>query len=399
MADSRTTPWLTIIGVGEDGLDGLSNASRKALDAAEVIFGGPRHLELVGASTRGQPWPLPFSVDPVLAQRGGNVVVLASGDPFWHGVGGTLARHLDPEEWRCIPAPSSMSHAAARKGWRLEEVQQIALHAAPFEELAPLLTQGARILCTLRDGTAAPELARWLTAQGFGASTLTVLEALGGPRECIRQTQAEGFDLSDVEAPVVAAIEAQGAKGLSATPGRSIDLFAHDGQITKSPMRALTLAALAPRAGEHLWDVGAGSGSVSVEWALAAPGCTSTAIEPRADRCENIRENTVRFGLVRRIDVLNGKAPEALADLPRPDAVFIGGGVDQAMLSTLWQAIPEGTRLVANAVTIESQTLLTQWQASHGGQLLRIDLAEAAPLGRMQGWAPSRPQVQWSVTR
>lgn len=390
---------MTIIGVGEDGLDGLSNASRKALDAAEVIFGGPRHLELVGASTRGQPWPLPFSVDPVLAQRGGNVVVLASGDPFWHGVGGTLARHLDPEEWRCIPAPSSMSHAAARKGWRLEEVQQIALHAAPFEELAPLLTQGARILCTLRDGTAAPELARWLTAQGFGASTLTVLEALGGPRECIRQTQAEGFDLSDVEAPVVAAIEAQGAKGLSATPGRSIDLFAHDGQITKSPMRALTLAALAPRAGEHLWDVGAGSGSVSVEWALAAPGCTSTAIEPRADRCENIRENTVRFGLVRRIDVLNGKAPEALADLPRPDAVFIGGGVDQAMLSTLWQAIPEGTRLVANAVTIESQTLLTQWQASHGGQLLRIDLAEAAPLGRMQGWAPSRPQVQWSVTR
>lgn len=390
---------MTIIGVGEDGLDGLSNASRKALDAAEVIFGGPRHLELVGASTRGQPWPLPFSVDPVLAQRGRNVVVLASGDPFWHGGGGTLARHLGAEEWRCLPAPSSMSHAAARKGWRLEEITQIALHAAPFEELIPLLTRGARILCTLRDGTAAPELADWLTAQGFGASTLTVLAALGGPRERIRQTQAEGFNLSNVEAPVVAAIEVQGAKGLSATPGRNTDLFAHDGQITKSPMRALTLAALAPRAGEHLWDVGAGSGSVSVEWALAAPGCTSTAIEPRVDRCENIRENTVRFGLVRRIDVLNGKAPEALADLPRPDAVFIGGGVDEAMLSTLWQAIPEGTRLVANAVTIESQTLLTQWQAHHGGQLLRIDLAEAAPLGRMQGWVPSRPQVQWSATR
>ena len=399
MADSRKTPWLTIIGVGEDGLAGLGDASRKALEAAEVIFGGARHLALIEAGPKGQPWPLPFSVDPVLALRGRDVVVLASGDPFWHGVGGTLARHLTPEEWCCFPAPSCLSLAATRLGWRLEEVTQIALHAAPLEELQPQLTPGARILCTLRDGAAVPELAHWLTDQGFGPSALTVMEALGGPRECIHHTQADGFDLTDIQTPVVAAIEARGDAGLSATPGRDIALFAHDGQITKSPMRALTLAALAPRAGEHLWDIGAGSGSVSVEWVLAARGCSATAIEPRADRCENIRENAQRFGLVRHIDVLHGKAPEALTDLPRPDAVFIGGGVGQALLSELWQAIPEGTRLVANAVTIESQSLLTQWHADHGGQLLRIDLAEAAPLGRMQGWAPSRPQLQWSVTR
>ncbi len=202
---------MTIIGVGEDGLAGLGgDASRKALDAAQVIFGGPRHLDLVQAGERGQPWPpLPFSVEPVLAQRGGrDVVVLASGDPFWHGgVGGTLARHLMPDDWHCLPAPPScLSLAAARMGgWRLEEVTQIALHAAPFEELRPHLTPGARIICTLRDGAAAPELAQWLTELGFGgASIVAVMEALGGPpRERVRQTTARGgFDVTDIQAPL-----------------------------------------------------------------------------------------------------------------------------------------------------------------------------------------------------
>lgn len=390
---------MTIVGLGEDGLSGLGDASRNALTEAELIFGGSRHLGLVAAGDRGRPWPLPFSVAPVLEARGRKVVVLASGDPFWQGVGGTLARHLTPDDWCCYPAPSCMSLAAARLGWRLEEVTQIALHAAPFEELYPRLTPGTRLLCTLRDGATAPELAAWLTEQGFGPSRLSILEALGGPRETLRHTQADGFDLTGFSAPVVAAISVEGDKGLPATPGRDIDLFAHDGQITKPPMRALTLAALAPRAGEHLWDIGGGSGSVSIEWALAAPGCRATVIEARADRCDNIRKNAQRFGLVKRLEVVEGKAPDALADRPAPDAVFIGGGVDETLLSTLWQRLPKGTRLVANAVTIESQTLVSSWQARYGGQLLRIDLAEAQSLGRMQGWTPSRPQLQWSVTR
>lgn len=390
---------MTLIGLGEDGLSGLGDASRKALSEAELIFGGPRHLELVGAGDRGRPWPVPFSIAPVLAAEGRKVVVLASGDPFWHGVGGTLARHLPPQAWRCFPAPSCLSLAAARLGWRLEEVVKTALHAAPFEELRPHLTPGARLLCTLRDGAAVADLAQYLTAQGAGSSTLSVLEALGGPRERLRHTQAHGFDLTGVTAPVVAAITVQGAAGLPATPGRAIDLFAHDGQITKPPMRALTLAALAPRAGQHLWDIGGGSGSVSVEWALAASGCTASTIEPRADRCDTIRENARRFGLTRRITVTRGTAPDALEGLPRPDAVFIGGGASDALLTALWTTLPRGTRLVANAVTIDSQSLVSQWHARHGGQLLRIDLAEAAPLGRMQGWTPSRPQIQWSVTR
>lgn len=391
--------WVTLIGLGEDGLGALTDASRKALAEAELIFGGPRHLSLCDAGARGREWPLPFSVEPVLEHRGSAVVVLASGDPFWHGVGGTLAQVLDPSEWRCFPAPSCMTLAAARLGWRLEEVTTMGLHAAPFEVLLPHLAEGARLICTLRDGAAPAALAEYLTAQGLGASRLTVMEALGGPREVLREADAATFDLGGIAAPVVVAIAVSGGAGLSHAPGRPEGLFAHDSQITKSPMRALTLAALAPRARELLWDVGAGSGSVSVEWCLAAPAAQSIAIEPRESRCENIIENSRRFGLADRMRCVHGTAPDALADLPLPAAVFLGGGATEDVLQAIWDRITPGTRLVANAVALETQALLIRWHGMHGGQLLRIDLAQAAPLGTMQGWQPSRPQLQWSVTR
>ena len=390
---------MTLIGLGEDGLGGLTDASRKALAEAEVIFGGPRHLALCAAGARGREWPLPFSVEPVLEHRGRAVVVLASGDPFWHGVGGSLAQVLDPSEWRCFPAPSCMTLAAARLGWRLEEVTTLGLHAAPFEVLLPHLADGARLICTLRDGSAPATLAGYLTAQGFGASRLTVMEALGGPREIARAADAATFDLDGIAAPVVVAIAVSGGAGISHAPGRPEALFAHDSQITKSPMRALTLAALAPRAGELLWDVGGGSGSVSVEWCLAAPHAQSIAIEPRESRCDNITENARRFGLAGRMRCVQGTAPDALADLPLPAAVFLGGGASEEVLQAIWDRVTPGTRLVANAVALETQALLIRWHGMHGGQLLRIDLAQAAPLGTMQGWHPSRPQLQWSVTR
>lgn len=390
---------MTLIGLGEDGLGALTDASRKALAEAELIFGGPRHLSLCDAGARGREWPLPFSVEPVLEHRGSAVVVLASGDPFWHGVGGTLAQVLDPSEWRCFPAPSCMTLAAARLGWRLEEVTTMGLHAAPFEVLLPHLAEGARLICTLRDGAAPAALAEYLTEQGLGASRLTVMEALGGPREVLREADAATFDLGGIAAPVVVAIAVSGGAGLSHAPGRPEGLFAHDSQITKSPMRALTLAALAPRARELLWDVGAGSGSVSVEWCLAAPAAQSIAIEPRESRCENIIENSRRFGLADRMRCVHGTAPDALADLPLPAAVFLGGGATEDVLQAIWDRITPGTRLVANAVALETQALLIRWHGMHGGQLLRIDLAQAAPLGTMQGWQPSRPQLQWSVTR
>lgn len=390
-------PWLTIIGITEDGPDGLPGASLRALEAAEIVFGGPRHLALAGVGARGRAWPVPFDLAPLLALRGRRVAALVSGDPFWCGAGGSIAAALERHEWCALPAPGVLSLAAARLGWRLEEVVTLGLHAAPFARLRPHLARGCRIIATLRDGDAPAALADWLIAAGAGAARLTVLERLGGPSERVRTTQADGFALT-CAAPVAVAIdgvELPRGFGLPAVPGRADALFTHDGQITKSPIRALTLAALAPRAGEVLWDIGGGSGSVAVEWALA--GGRAVTVEPRADRIATIRANIDAFGLGGRVTVIEGAAPEALPS-DTPDAVFVGGGASQALLEALWARLPPGARLVANAVTLETESLLTRWHADHGGRLLRIDIAEAAPLGRMRGWTPARPIVQWSVT-
>ena len=287
-------PWLTIIGLGADGHAGLSDASREALDTAEIVFGGPRHLDLVGAGARGREWPVPFNIDPVLAEKGRNVVVLASGDPFWFGAGGSLSAHLSPGEWMAHPAPSTFALAASRLGWRLEEVLCLGLHAAPFERLVPVLARGVRTICLVRDGAAVAALADWLVSQGFGPSQVTVLESLGGPSERIRHARADRFDITDAAYPVAVAIAADGAAGLPRASGLPDELFASDGVMTKRPVRALTLSALAPRPGEVLWDLGAGSGSVAVEWCLAAPGARAEAVESRADRAANVRANAAK---------------------------------------------------------------------------------------------------------
>ncbi len=389
-------PWVTIIGLGEDGLAGLTDASRAALAQAEIIFGGPRHLALVGAGARGQNWPVPFSLDPLLACRGQRVVMLASGDPFWFGAGGSLAAHLAPGEWQAFPAPSTFSLAAARLGWRLEEITCHGLHAAPFERLRPILTKGARAICLLRDATAPKALAAWLASHGFEAR-LTLLEAIGGQNERIRQTTARSFDLTDMPPLVAMAIEITSGQGLPTSSGLDDALFASDGQITKRPIRALTLSALAPRKGELLWDIGAGSGSISVEWCLA--GGRALAFELREDRAQNIRANAASFGIEHRLTVLTGDAAEGLTHQPPPDAVFIGGGGNEALFDQLWDSLPKGARIVANGVTLETESLLAGQHAQRGGALLRIDIASAAPLGRMRGWSASRPVVQWSAIR
>lgn len=405
-------PWLSIIGIGEDGLSGLNSASRDALAKAEIVFGGPRHLTLADVRERGRAWPEPFSVAPVLALQGRPVAVLASGDPFWHGAGGSLAAHFDPDEWIAYPAPSTFSLAAARLGWRLEATACVGLHAAPFETLLPHLSPGQRAICLLRDGLAVGALTAWLAANGFGASRLWVFERLGGANERVRETRADAFALTGIASPVAVAIWAAGAPGLPRTPGLPDDAFAHDGQITKRPVRALTLSALAPRPGELLWDIGAGSGSIAVEWCLA--GGRAIAIEAKMARAQNIRANALAFGLARRLTVVEGPAPAALAGLEMPAAVFLGGGAatdagidagagarkSQApLIEKLWDLLPPGVRLVANAVTLETEALLVAAQSRHGGDLLRIELSQADPLGGMRGWVPSRPVVQWSVVR
>lgn len=379
----ETNPWLSIIGIGEDGPDGLSPASRTALDGAEIVFGGPRHLALAGVGGRGREWPVPFSTAPVLALRGRRVAVLASGDPFWFGAGGSLARDLAVGEWRAFPTPSTFSLVAARLGWRLEETACLGLHDAPFSRLSPLLARGGRAIVLLRDADAVGALARWLD----GRASVTVCQAMGGPDERIEPLPK----VQDIRAPVAVAIEAP-ARTLPLPPGIPDDYFAHDGQITKAAVRAMTLAALAPRPGAMLWDIGAGSGSVSVEWCLM--GGAAQALERRVDRLANIATNARHFGVEDRLTPHLGSAPDALCSLPPPDTVFIGGGGNRAVFETLF-ALPAAPRIVANAVTLETQALLVALHGERGGRLMKIDLAEAAPLGPMTGWNAARTLVQW----
>ncbi len=390
-------PWLTIIGIGEDGLSGLSDASRKALAGAETIFGGERHLALANAGARGRLWPVPFDAGAVFDCRGRATVVLASGDPFWHGVGSVLAERLERSEWIAHPVPSTFSLAASRLGWPLESAICLALHAAPFERLVPHLAHDQKIICLVRDGKAAVQLAEWLAARGWGASRLWTLASLGGQRESVTQHEAKNYAGDPTAALVAVAIEARGAGGLPRSAGLSDELFAHDGQITKRPMRALALSMLAPRRGERLWDIGAGSGSISIEWALH--GGLVIAIEARSDRAANIRKNAETFGVAHRITAIEGTAPAALSGLSAPQAVFIGGGLDAAMFERVWAFLPEGARLVVHAVTIETEALLSELHQRHGGELMRIEIAHAGQLGRYRAFEPSRPVLQWGVVK
>lgn len=362
------------------------------------MFGGPRHLAMIGHPDKRE-WPVPFSLAPMLALRGRRVAVLASGNPFWHGAGGSIARQIGPGEWRAFPAPSVFSRAAAQMGWRLEETPCIGLHAAPYERLRPHLAPGQRLIVTLRDGAAPAALAEWLAGMGFGASTVTVLERLGGPEERIRATRADAFALADIAAPVAAAIEVAGTgRVLTRASGLADDFFEHDGQITKRPVRALALSALAPRPGELLWDLGAGSGSVGIEWLLSHPAMRAVGVESDATRAARARANAARLGCD-RLEIREGRALDVLPALPRPDAVFVGGGMEENLLNALWACLPGGARLVVHGVTLETEALLASWHGARGGQMLRFELAEAAPLGRRRGWKSAYPVVQWSVTR
>lgn len=397
-------PWLSIVGIGEDGADGLSPTARRLIEQAEVVFGGRRHLDLAAPLLRGeaQAWPSPFTVEPVLAARGRRVCVLASGNPFLHGVGSTLARHVPAAEMTVVPAPSSFSLAASRLGWALPETECLSLHGKPVVLLAPHLHPNARLLALTSDGDGPAQVARLLADGGFGASRLHVLEALGGPRERVRSAVAKSFALADVDALNVLGIEviaAPGARVLPRAPGLADDLFEHDGQITKREIRALTLSALAPRRGEVLWDIGGGSGSVSVEWMLADPSLSAIAIEHKPERAARIARNAATFG-VPGLRVVEGKAPEALAGLPPPDAVFVGGGATvPGVLEAAMAALRSGGRLVVNAVTLETEAVVLARHADLGGSLVQVAVSRAAPLAGMTAWRPAIPIVQWTWTK
>lgn len=361
-------------------------------------MGPPRHLALLpDPAAERVEWPAPFTegLQTLLALRGRRVAVLASGDPFWHGAGTVIARTLGPAEWRALPGPSCFSLAASRLGWPLESTTCLALHAAPLSRLRPHLASGVRLIVTLRDGAAVPALADYLRSEGFAASRLVLLESLGGPGESVSEATPDTLPERSFAHPLCAAIEPRGGPALPLCSGRADHWFAHDGQITKRPIRALTLSALAPCPGEHLWDIGGGSGSVAIEWLLTHPTLEATVIEAEPTRAARIGENAVRLG-ARRLRVVEGAAPEALEDLAAPDAVFIGGGLSPALIAAV-ERRARGARVVANAVTLESEALLAEAHSRLGGTLFRMELAEAAPLGTRRGWKSAYPVVQWSV--
>lgn len=395
-------PWLTLLGWGEGGTQSLTAASRAALERAEVVFGARRHLRLLPPlNAEVIEWPVPFAdgIPELLNQRGRRVVMLVSNDPFWFGAGTTLAQHLSASEWLALPAPSTFSLAAGRLGWPLERCTCLGLHAKPLTRIRPYLHTGRRLLVLVRDGEAVAELASLVSGFGFGDSQLTVLEALGGDNERIRHCRVDANLPQDIAHPVAVGLEVAGSgPGLPLTPGLPDHFFEHDGQITKQTIRAITLAALTPMPGERLWDIGTGSGSIAIEWLLAHPDNQAVGFEQNAERAVRARSNAENLG-VDWSEVKEGHAPEVLNDTPLPDAVFIGGGLSQALLDDLWQRLPEGVRIVANAVTLESEALLAHWQHKVGGELLRLELASAAPIGTRRGWKASYPIVQWRGVR
>jgi precorrin-6Y C5,15-methyltransferase (decarboxylating) len=395
------THWLSLIGIGEDGLDGLSAAALRALARASLVVGGARHLELaapLSAPTLVWPSPIEDAIPRLLGRRGEPTCVLATGDPFFFGVGALLRRHFGAEEILCLPAPSAFSLAAARLGWNLQDCVMLSLHGRALEAIVPHLQPRAKILALSWDGATPGRLARLLVERGLGLSTMTIREAMGGPREQSRATTAREFALREIAALNTIALEVvvdRGALVIPRAPGLPDSAFAHDGQITKRETRALTLSALAPRRGELLWDIGAGSGSIGIEWMLCDPANRAIAIEARPDRAARISLNAANLG-VPGLQVIEGRAPGALRGLPAPEAIFDGGGATAPdILNLCREALAVGGRLVVNAVTLETQGELTGAYKRWGGDLLQASFAHADPVGGFTGWRPAMPVVQW----
>ncbi|KXV25162.1 bifunctional cobalt-precorrin-7 (C(5))-methyltransferase/cobalt-precorrin-6B (C(15))-methyltransferase [Gluconobacter japonicus] len=398
-----TAPWLSVIGIGEDGVEGLSSLARQIIAQAETVFGGERHLRLAGSVIRGatETWGSPFSdgIQRVLEMRGKPVTVLASGDPFFFGVGSTLSRHLESGELICIPAPSSIAWACARLGWSQQDVRVLSLCGRLLETLAPHLQPALRLVVLSADGNTPGMVCRFLADRGFGKSRVHVLEHLGGPDERIRCFWAEDGTLPVSDLNLIG-IEVEADKHARVIPlasGLDDDLFEHDGQITKREIRSITLSTLAPRAGEVLWDIGGGAGSVAIEWMLRHPSNRAIAIEQNSERAARISRNALTLG-VPGLQVVEGRAPGALVSLDRPDAVFIGGGLtSEDIFMQARKALRVGGRLVANAVTLEGEAILAAQHAKYGGTLTRIGIERLDAVGRLHAFRPAMRVTQYGT--
>ena len=396
-------PWLHIVGIGEDGLSGLVPATRAVVESAEVIVGGARHQGLAdGISAARVAWPSPF--DALLGQlrglRGRRVVVLASGDPLWFSVGAKIGRHIDPAEIVYHPQVGAFQLAAARLGWSMADLETLTVHGRPVEQMIAFIQPDQRLLILTTGAETPAQIARFLTERGFGDSRMTVLANMGGAQEARFDGIARSWarEVPPFNTLAVECIAEPGAALLPRVPGLADDLFQHDGTMTKQEVRAVTLAKLMPMRGALLWDIGAGCGSVAVEWMRAARYARAIGIEPRADRRALAGANALALGTP-KLELVEGTAPVALAGLPAPDAIFVGGGLSPATFDAAWAALRPLGRLVANAVTLESEGVLIGLHRAHGGSLVKIAASRVEPLGAMSGWKPLRPVTQWSLIK
>ena len=396
-------PWLHVVGIGEDGLAGLAPAARAIVEAAEVIVGGDRHHHLSDAVTAERiAWPSPFDalIGTLAALRGRRVVVLATGDPLWFSVGARIGRSIDPGEIVYHPQLSAFQLAAARMGWSMADLETLTVHGRPVEQMIAFIQPDARLLILTTGADTPATIARFLSERGFGGSAMTVLANMGGPDERRFDATADAWD-HEVPAFNTLAVDCRAAPGAALqprVPGLADDLFRSDGTMTKREVRAATLAKLMPMRGALLWDVGSGSGSVGIEWMRAARSARAIGIEPRADRRAMAAENALALGTP-RLELREGTAPEALAGLPAPDAVFLGGGLSEAAVDACLAALKPLGRLVANAVTLESEAVLLAVHARLGGDLARLSVERAEPVGRYRGWRPSMAVTQWSLVK
>ena len=397
--------WLTVIGLGEEGPDALTPAARALIEQAEVLIGGERHLAMIpDGHAQRLTWrnPLAETMDDIRAARGRRVVVLATGDPFCFGIGAMLRRTFPEDEMLTIPAPSAFSLARARLGWSAHEVVGVTLHGRPLETIRAYLAPGQRLLVLSHDGSTPARVAAQLTQVGYGASQLTVLAHMGGSGEARVSARAERW--SEVHVPDLNTIaiecRAEGrVKRFHGVPGLPDRAFENDGQLTKREIRVQTLSALDPRPHALLWDVGAGAGSVAIEWLLSERTCSAIAVERDAERCARIARNAAALG-VPRLKVQQGTAPEALELLPVPDAVFIGGGLAlPGLIETCWARLAPGGVLVANAVTLAGEAVLAEWGARHDGTLTRLAVSRARPVGSHLAWRPLMPVTQLALIK
>ncbi len=397
------TPWLHVVGIGEDGLDGLTPATRAVVEAAEVLVGGERHQALAdGIGAERLTWPSPFDalVGELLARRGKRVVVLTSGDPLWFSVGARIGRRIDPAEIVYHPHVGAFQLAAARMGWSMADVETLTVHGRPVEQMIAFIQPDVRLLILTTGAETPAQIARFLSERGFGQSRMTVLANMGGADEARFDGMAESWahEVPPFNTLAVECIAAPDAALLPRVPGLADDLFRHDGTMTKRELRAVTLAKLMPMRGALLWDVGTGCGSVAVEWMRAAHYARAIGIEPRADRRAMAAANALALG-VPKLELVEGTAPDCFGGLDAPDAIFIGGGLSDAVFEAAWAALKPLGRLVANAVTLESEAVLLHLAERHGGELVRLSVERAEAWGGMQGWRPLRGVTQWSLVK